>query len=93
MHVVEDDDAVRLLICEVLAYLSYCVLEAEDADAAVRTLPAAGKIDLMVSDIGLLGMNGRQLADVARQNRADLPVLFITGYAENAATKGNLPED
>lgn len=87
--VVEDDDAVRLLICEVLTDLSYRVLEAEDADAALRALTATGKIDLMVSDVGLPGMNGRQLADVARQHRPDLPVLFVTGYAENAATKAS----
>jgi len=87
--VVEDDDAVRLLICEVLMDLSYRVLEAEDADAALRTLTATGRIDLMVSDVGLPGMNGRQLADVARQHRPDLPVLFVTGYAENAATKAS----
>lgn len=34
-------------------------------------------------------MNGRQLADVARQHRPELPVLFVTGYAENAATKAS----
>lgn len=87
--VVEDDDAVRLLICEVLSDLSYRVLEAEDADAAVRVLADPTRIDLMVSDVGLPGMNGRQLADVARQHRPDLPVLFVTGYAENAATKAS----
>jgi len=87
--VVEDDDAVRLLICEVLTDLSYRVIEAEDADVAIRVLRDQGKIDLMVSDVGLPGMNGRQLADVARQHRPDLPVLFVTGYAENAATKAS----
>jgi len=38
-----------------------------------------------VTDVGLPGLNGRQLADYARTHRADLKVLFITGYAENAA--------
>lgn len=89
MLVVEDDDAVRLLICEVLTDLSYRVIEAEDADVAIRVLRDQEKIDLMVSDVGLPGMNGRQLADVARQHRPDLPVLFVTGYAENAATKAS----
>jgi DNA-binding response OmpR family regulator len=41
-------------------------------------------VDLLVTDVGLPGMNGRQLADAARQTRPDLKVLFITGYAHNA---------
>jgi DNA-binding response OmpR family regulator len=41
----------------------------------------------MISDVGLPGMNGRQLADVARQHRPELPILFVTGYAENAAIR------
>ena len=43
------------------------------------------RVDLLVSDIGLPGLNGRQLADAARIKRPDLKVLFVTGYAENAA--------
>ena len=41
----------------------------------------------MISDVGLPGMNGRQLAEIARQHRPDLPILFVTGYAENAAIR------
>lgn len=85
--VVEDDDAVRLLICEVLSELSYTTIQADDATPAILHLTSNRTIDLMVSDVGLPSMNGRQLADVARQHRPDLPVLFVTGYAENAATK------
>ena len=44
-------------------------------------------IDLLVSDVGLPGMNGRQLAEVARTLRPGLKVLFITGYAENATAR------
>ena len=43
------------------------------------------RIDLLVTDVGLPGLNGRQLADQARETRPDLKVLFITGYAESAA--------
>ncbi len=43
------------------------------------------RLDLLVTDIGLPGLNGRQLADAARERRPDLKVLFMTGYAENAA--------
>ena len=41
----------------------------------------------MISDVGLPGMNGRELAETARLHRPDLPILFITGYAENAAIR------
>lgn len=86
---IEDDDSVRLLISEVLAELSYRVLEAPNADVAIPLLQGGRAIDLMVSDVGLPGMNGRQLAEIARQHRPELPILFVTGYAENAATKAS----
>jgi CheY-like chemotaxis protein len=41
-------------------------------------------VDLLVTDVGLPGLNGRQLADAARERRPTLPVLFITGYAGTA---------
>ena len=44
----------------------------------------AGQIDLLVTDIGLPGLNGRQVADAARLRRPGLKVLLMTGYAENA---------
>lgn len=87
--VVEDDEAVRLLVCEVLSDLRYHAIEAGDADVAIPLLSGVHTIDLMVSDVGLPGMNGRQLAEVARQHRPELPILFVTGYAENAATKAS----
>ena len=87
--VVEDDESVRLLIREILLELSYKVLEAGDADKAVPLLASDKAIELMISDVGLPGMNGRQLAEVARQHRPNLPILFVTGYAENAATKAS----
>ncbi|WP_380937902.1 PAS domain-containing protein [Sphingomonas floccifaciens] len=84
---VEDDPSVRLLVRDLLEELSYTTIEAEDADHAIPILASDRPIDLMVSDVGLPGMNGRQLAEIARQNRPALPVLFLTGYAENAAIR------
>ncbi|MHA6640272.1 hybrid sensor histidine kinase/response regulator [Stutzerimonas frequens] len=84
--VVEDDPAVRLLVLDVLQMLGYQALEAADGNAAVRILENTPDIDLLVTDVGLPGMNGRQLADIARQQRAGLPVLFMTGYARQAAS-------
>ncbi|MGY2438272.1 ATP-binding protein [Pseudomonas sp. SDO52101_S400] len=86
--IVEDDPAVRVLVSAVLSELGYGFVEACDADAAVPILDSAQRIDLLISDVGLPGMNGRQLAEIGRQYRPDLKVLFITGYAEHAAVRG-----
>ncbi|KQS84820.1 ATP-binding protein [Rhizobium sp. Leaf383] len=86
---VEDDDSVRLLVADIMKELSYTVIQAPDAGVAIPILASDRPIDLMVSDVGLPGMDGRQLAQVARGHRPDLPILFITGYAENAATKAS----
>ncbi|WP_430539942.1 ATP-binding protein [Pseudomonas arsenicoxydans] len=86
--IVEDDPAVRVLVCAVLSELGYAFVEAGDADSAVPILDSAQRIDLLISDVGLPGMNGRQLAEIGRQYRPDLKVLFITGYAEHAAVRG-----
>jgi CheY-like chemotaxis protein len=53
----------------------------------LQVLRSGEAIDLMVSDVGLPGMNGRQLAEIARTLRPRLPVLFITGYAETATAR------
>ena len=79
--VVEDDHAVRMLVVEVLSELGYEAIEADDAGAALETIRTDQQIDLMISDVGLPGMNGRQLADIARSHRPGLRVLFMTGYA------------
>ena len=85
---VEDDPAVRQLVREVLVELRYEVLEAGSGDEALPLLSESRPIDLLVSDVGLPGMNGRQLAEIARASRPDLPILFVTGYAETAAVRG-----
>ncbi|MGE6472963.1 ATP-binding protein, partial [Serratia proteamaculans] len=86
--IVEDDPAVRVLVSEVLSELGYAFVEAGDAKSAMPFLDSGQRIDLLISDVGLPGMNGRQLAEVGRQIRPDLKVLFITGYAEHAAVRG-----
>jgi len=83
--VIEDEASVRELVVEVLHDLGYRALEARDGPSGLKILQSPHRIDLLVSDIGLPGMNGRQVAEAAREQRPDLKVLFITGYAENAA--------
>jgi PAS domain S-box-containing protein len=81
---VEDDSSVRLLIGEVLRELGYACVEAVDGQTAMPMIASNARLDLMITDVGLPGMNGRQLAEIARQHRPDLKVLFVTGYAEHA---------
>jgi PAS domain S-box-containing protein len=83
--VVEDEPVVRGLIIEVLGNLGYQAIEAEDGPGGLAIVQSSRRIDLLVTDIGLPGLNGRQLADAARALRPGLRVLFMTGYAENAA--------
>nr|BFD42735.1 hypothetical protein FFPRI1PSEUD_42340 [Pseudomonas sp. FFPRI_1] len=85
--VVEDDPAVRMLVLNVLSELGYRAFEAEDARSALPLLESPMRVDLLVTDVGLPGMNGRQLAEIARQHRPQLKVLFMTGYAEKAAER------
>lgn len=82
--VVDDEESIRMLVTETLIDLDYTALEAADGPTALRMLAANRHIDLLVTDVGLPGMNGRQLADAIRASRPGLKVLFITGYAENA---------
>ncbi len=83
---VEDEVAVRMVIVEVLSDLGYTVLEADNSQSGLRILETRARIDLLLTDVGLPGgMNGRQLADAARELRFGLKVLFLTGYAETAA--------
>ncbi|MBM9485498.1 response regulator [Pseudomonas sp. ICBG1301] len=86
--IVEDDPAVRVLVSTVLKELGYAYVEAADAPSALPIIESEQRIDLMISDVGLPGMNGRQLAEIGRQIRPELKVLFITGYAEHAAVRG-----
>jgi CheY-like chemotaxis protein len=84
--VVDDEPTVRMLVTEVLEDLGYTSISAGDGAAGLKVLESRVRIDLLVTDVGLPGgMNGRQVADAARKLRPDLKVLFITGYAQNAA--------
>jgi CheY-like chemotaxis protein len=83
--VVDDEPVVRMLVVDVLQELGYTAIEAEDGQSGLKVLQSPARIDLLITDIGLPGgLNGRQVADAARNLRPELKVLFITGYAENA---------
>ncbi|HJU16814.1 MAG TPA: ATP-binding protein [Stellaceae bacterium] len=93
--VVDDEPSVRMLIAEVLEGLGYAAIEAGDGRAGLKVLQSDARVSLLITDLALPGgMNGRQLADAAREARPDLRILFITGYAENAVVgNGHLEPD
>jgi CheY-like chemotaxis protein len=91
--VVEDVAAVRMLIIDVLHELGYRTIEAADAAEALPLIDSSAAIDLLVSDVGLPGVGGRQLADYARKRRPGLKVLFVTGYAEHATTRSGFLDE
>ena len=80
--------SVRLLIAEVLRELGYARLEAARRQRGAADAELQQPLDLLITDVGLPGLNGRQLAEIARQHRPDLKILFVTGYAEDAAAPG-----
>jgi signal transduction histidine kinase len=83
--VVEDEADVRSYLVETLQDLNYRVHQAADGAAALALFDAdPSRIDLLLTDIVMPGINGRQLADELRQRQASLKVLFMTGYSRNA---------
>src|SRR5438105_11710272 len=83
--IVEDDPDVRAFLVEALRDLNYRTLSAPDAAAALRILEQPNnRIDLLLTDVVMPGLNGRELALEAQQHRPELKVLFMTGYSRNA---------
>lgn len=82
--IVEDMASVRTSVVEVLVDAGYRCSQAETIEQALQQLEHDPSIELLLTDVGLPDMNGRELADHARTYRAELPVLFMTGYAETA---------
>jgi nitrogen-specific signal transduction histidine kinase len=81
--VVEDDDDVRRYSTETLRELGFSILEAQNGVSALRILDHHPEITLLFTDVGLPGINGRELVEEARRRRPELRVLFTTGYARN----------
>jgi signal transduction histidine kinase len=82
--VVEDEAEVRSYLVETLRDLNYRVYEAPDGAAALALVETISGIDLLLTDIVMPGINGRQLADELGQRQPGLKVLFMTGYSRNA---------
>lgn len=88
---VDDEAPLRVLLAETLRESGYTVIEAADGHEGLKVLQSPQQIDLLISDIGLPGnMNGRDMVRAAKTTRSDLKVIFITGYAEQAAMDDGL---
>ena len=91
--VVEDDADLRAYIVDVLRELKYQVLSAANPETALAMLKQHDRINLLLTDVVMPGRNGRELAEAAKALRADLRVLFMTGYSRNAVVhQGRLDE-
>ncbi len=83
--VVDDEPQVRELIVALLQDMGHHCLQAEDGPGGLQIARSSIQaIDLLITDVGLPGLSGRQLAAQLRELRPDLKVLFITGYANDA---------
>jgi CheY-like chemotaxis protein len=85
---IDDDNAVREVTRAMLLELGFKVLEAGSGGAALDVLEREPKIDLMIADFAMPGMNGAEVARLARAKRPKLPVLFVTGFADRTALAG-----
>ena len=83
--VVDDDSAVREVTAEILGELGYRVIEAGSGGDALHLLEHEDRIDVMLVDFAMPGMNGAEVAREARARRPEVPILFVTGYADTAA--------
>lgn len=90
---VEDDDAVRAIVHRVLHKAGYQLVEAQNADEGqalwAQHNGASGGIDLVVTDMSMPGENGREFVERLRRERADLPVLFTSGFLKEKAPDQN----
>jgi CheY-like chemotaxis protein len=93
--VVEDDLGVREFVASVLAELNYKVLEASDGPSGLAIIrEAAAPIDLLLTDVVMPGMNGRDFSNQARALVPGIRILFMSGYSEDAITRqGRLDPD
>jgi two-component system cell cycle sensor histidine kinase/response regulator CckA len=84
---VEDEAMVRAVAERALTRHGYTVLTAENGEAALEILANHGEVDLMISDVVMPTMDGPTTVREARKTRPDLPILFISGYAEEQLRK------
>jgi PAS domain S-box-containing protein len=90
--VVEDEEAVRTMLHRLLESEGYQVLEAADGQQALAVIEGAARVDLVITDVAMPALNGRQLADRLKLSRPRLPVLFMSGYTDDEMVRRGLIE-
>ncbi len=88
--IVDDDEAVRATTADVLTGLGYAVLQAAEGHAALALLDGDCTVDVLLTDVVMPGMNGPELARLARKSRPQLPIVFISGYADPEGIDGEV---
>jgi len=88
--VVEDDGEVREYIVSALTQLGYDVLQAGKASAALFVIECHPEVDVLLTDVGLPSINGRQLADEASRRHAGIKIVFISGYGKDAIVHNDI---
>jgi len=87
---VEDEEALRVMIGEVLRGGGYTVLEAPNPESALGSIRGAGPVDLLLTDMVMPGMSGRDLSEQVRIERPETRVLFISGYTGETVERHDL---
>lgn len=90
---VEDDDAVRHVIVSILSRNGYRVFETRNGSEALEAYDTSGPIDLVLTDVVMPAMGGRQLVDQLTAKRPDLKVLFMSGYTEDTILQHQVAQD
>ena len=85
-HKLTKEELVRAVLCEALNERGYTVLEGRTPERALESLQGGRAIDLLVTDLVMPRMNGRELAAKVRLLRPEIKVLYISGYSDKAAT-------
>jgi CheY-like chemotaxis protein len=91
--VAEDEEAVRSMTVRLLESEGYTVLSAGDGVEALEAIKAGiGRLDLIITDVAMPSMNGRELAAQLHRLRPGLPVLFMSGYTDDEMVRRGLIE-
>ena len=88
---VDDDELVRASGTSSLRLAGYDVVQAADGEEALALLDAAGPFDLMLTDYAMPGLSGQDLIDAVRRRKPRMPVLMVTGYADNGRESADVP--
>lgn len=89
--VVEDEDAIRQVLCRVLRSHGYTVVDSRSAEEALAVVERCPSVDLLVTDVVMPGMSGVELAGKLREDRSNLPVLYVSGYTFDRLDSEDLP--